>query len=315
MTDDPGTYTRRPKAERERDGERPLADQAASLSPALRRLKAGLLANLEEFERDQAAAMRRVDEGGLDNSGLLALARGYARAIDPEQRDQLAASIATRLSVDEAGVILRAAAAVRTAVPGIVLRAKANGDSTAEIARELDMTDSYVRRIARENRLVSWRLDLRDSELPGGAGWKPYEFGDDILATPYTEAHLADQVITAAGRGPRENRSRVLIWDGTAEQPDDAAIYTEEREPLPLVERVSEDLKAEFVRIGQEQKAERRRVAEEIGTHADPEDYEDDEDDDTSGHDWHHPTPLAGLVCRRCDLAHKNWAGENCPAA
>ena len=30
-------------------------------------------------------------------------------------------------------------------------------------------------------------------------------------------------------------------------------------------------------------------------------------------HDWHHPTPLSGLVCRRCELAHKHWAGERCP--
>lgn len=38
------------------------------------------------------------------------------------------------------------------------------------------------------------------------------------------------------------------------------------------------------------------------------------DNDDTSGHDWHHPTPSAGLVCRRCNLAHKNWSGDDCPA-
>lgn len=31
------------------------------------------------------------------------------------------------------------------------------------------------------------------------------------------------------------------------------------------------------------------------------------------GHEWHHPTPSAGLRCRRCDLAHKHWSGEDCP--
>lgn len=30
-------------------------------------------------------------------------------------------------------------------------------------------------------------------------------------------------------------------------------------------------------------------------------------------HDWHHPTSVSGLVCRRCDLAHKFWSGEGCP--
>ncbi|QWQ43072.1 hypothetical protein KME66_20390 [Streptomyces sp. YPW6] len=176
-------------------------------------------------------ALTEHDKTGstLDNSGLLALAQGYARAVTPEQRDQLAAGIATRLTVDEAGVILRAAAAVRTAVPGVVLRAKANGDSTAEIARELDMTDSYVRRIAREHRLVSWRLDLYDSEA--GPGWQSWESGDDIIPSTRTEPDLAEHILAAAGRGPREHRARVLIWNGTDEQPDTAAVYTHEQSP------------------------------------------------------------------------------------
>ncbi|MFC8490701.1 hypothetical protein ACFUJU_07825 [Streptomyces sp. NPDC057235] len=29
-------------------------------------------------------------------------------------------------------------------------------------------------------------------------------------------------------------------------------------------------------------------------------------------HDWHHPAPYRGLVCRSCNLAHKNWVGEPC---
>ncbi|MER7697023.1 hypothetical protein [Streptomyces sp. NPDC096095] len=178
---------------------------------------------------DNALAKHGETDSTLDNSGLLALAQGYARAVTPEQRDQLAAGIATRLSVDEAGVILRAAAAVRTAVPGIVLHAKANGDTTAEIARELDMTDSYVRRIAREHRLVSWRLDLYDSEA--GPGWQPYEAGDDIIPATRTEPDLAEHILAVAGQGPREHRARVLIWNGTDEQPDTAAIYTHKQSP------------------------------------------------------------------------------------
>ncbi|MFS0695114.1 hypothetical protein [Streptomyces nitrosporeus] len=33
----------------------------------------------------------------------------------------------------------------------------------------------------------------------------------------------------------------------------------------------------------------------------------------TGGHDWYHPTPTVGLVCRHCNLAHKQWSGEACP--
>ncbi|MFJ2909372.1 hypothetical protein ACIO8F_08040 [Streptomyces sp. NPDC087228] len=259
---------------------------------------------------DDALAEHGETDSTLDNSGLLALAQGYARALDPEQRDQLAAGIATRLSVDEAGVILRAANAVRTAVPGIVLRAKANGDTTAEIARELDMTDSYVRRITREHRLASWRLDLYDSAA--GPGWQPHEAGDDVMPKTHPFPDLAEHILTAAGRGPREYRARVLIWEGLDEQPDDLPVYVHEQDPPSLLDQARGEVEGLLAEFEQGQKAERRRIAAERGTQADPEDYEDD---GTGGHDWHHPTPLAGLVCRRCDLAHKNWAGEACPTA
>ncbi|MFI8200046.1 hypothetical protein ACIF6K_26580 [Streptomyces sp. NPDC085942] len=249
-TDDPGTYTRRPKAEREHDGTLSLPDQAVSLSSSLRRLRTSIqdnlehLEQLEQLERDRADAQRIVDEGGLDNSGLLALARQYARAVTPEQRDQLAASIATQLSVDEAGVILRAAAAVRTAVPGIVLRAKALGDSTAGIARELDMTDSYVRRIVREHRQVSWRLDLYGSEA--GPEWASWEAGDDIIPLTLPYPALAERVLAEAGRGPREHFARVLIWIGTDTQPDDAAVYTHAHIPPSVLDDPFADMAAEY---------------------------------------------------------------------
>lgn len=29
-------------------------------------------------------------------------------------------------------------------------------------------------------------------------------------------------------------------------------------------------------------------------------------------HDWHQQDPSCNDVCRRCGLAHKNWAGEPC---
>jgi hypothetical protein len=102
-----------------------------------------------------AAALNQYEQehdAELDNSGLLSLARQYAHAVTPDQRDQLAADIADQLTIDEAGVILRAAGAIRAAMPRIVIRARTQGDTTAEIARELDITDSYVRRIIREHK-------------------------------------------------------------------------------------------------------------------------------------------------------------------
>ncbi|MFE2941052.1 hypothetical protein ACFXKG_18605 [Streptomyces sp. NPDC059255] len=237
MTDDtpPSTSRRRPStsaspapAEQVADIERLLArrDDGTPLG----RLTAELVATMMAFERKEAAAMRRPHSDDLlDNSGLLGLARDYAHAVTPEQRDQLAAEIADRLTIDEAGVILRAATAIKTALPRIILRAKENQDTTAEIARELGMTDSYVRRLIREHVQYSWRLDLYDSEA--GPGWQRWETGGDLVPAERTVTDFAEHILRAAGRGPREHRARVLVWNDTHDQSDEAAIYTHEQNP------------------------------------------------------------------------------------
>ncbi|MGW1463863.1 hypothetical protein ACWCPT_05845 [Streptomyces sp. NPDC002308] len=157
----------------------------------------------------------------LDNSGLMSLARDYARAASPEQRDQLAAGIADKLTVDEAGVILRAAAAVRDALPRIVLRARANEDTTAEIARELGMTDSYIRRILRENVPYEWTIHLLDSEA--GAGWQLWEEGSSVTAADVQASDLATTVYGTAGSRVRQHSARVtlLLGSGPSETADD----------------------------------------------------------------------------------------------
>jgi hypothetical protein len=42
---------------------------------------------------------------------------------------------------------------------------------------------------------------------------------------------------------------------------------------------------------------------------------EEEEQAPPDTHDWHHATPEAGLTCKACGLAHKNWSGEDCPEA
>ncbi|GAA2554664.1 hypothetical protein GCM10010423_64800 [Streptomyces levis] len=34
---------------------------------------------------------------------------------------------------------------------------------------------------------------------------------------------------------------------------------------------------------------------------------------DETEHDWWHPEPNSGLVCKKCELAHKFWSGQPCP--
>lgn len=81
----------------------------------------------------------------------------------------------------------------------------------------------------RETRQVSWRIDLFESEA--GRGWQAWESGESVIPATYTAADLAEHVLSRGGRGPSEHRSRVLIWNGTDEQPNRAAIYAQEQDP------------------------------------------------------------------------------------
>ncbi|MGC5343661.1 hypothetical protein [Streptomyces sp. DT171] len=171
-----------------------------------------LLTAHAEYEHAQAAARNAVT-----SSTLATLARDYAATNDnAEGRAMLAADVAEDISLAEAGTIRRAAKAVKLGTTGIICRARAEGYTPTEIARELGATPSYVRRILRENRTTLAEAVARLNE----AGRK---FGETVAKTA--------AAVEAA----------------------------------------------------------------------------------TGGHDWHHPTPTAGLVCRRCELAHKQWSGEACP--
>ncbi|MER7726406.1 hypothetical protein [Streptomyces sp. NPDC096323] len=180
-----------------------------------------------EYEHAQAAARNAVT-----SSALAALAENFTRATTDAHRRDLAAEVAQELTLAEAGTIRRAAEAVRLGTPGIILRAAANDMTPNEIARELGATGSYVRRILRENRVFSWRLDLFNSQA--GPGWQSWESGTDVM--PYSEDHnvmdeLAAQILTQAGRGARKYVARVTVWQGSEDQADDASIYSTEFHP------------------------------------------------------------------------------------
>ncbi|MFE6683946.1 hypothetical protein [Streptomyces sp. NPDC057729] len=193
--------------------------------PAIDRFQAGILAALEQYERDRAAETCRDDPGTLDSTRLLTLAQSYARAATPEQRDSLAAEIADRLTINEAGVILRAAATVKTAVPHIVLRAKANNAATAEIARELDMTDSYVRRIVRDYTQYFWRLETYALD-----DWVTYASGHEVAKTGSANG-LAEKIYHATPT-PR-TYCRVFVWEDEYHHGTAPAGMYQQDEPEP----------------------------------------------------------------------------------
>ncbi|MGW1405037.1 hypothetical protein [Streptomyces sp. NPDC002403] len=219
--------------------------------PAVGRFQAGILAALEQYERDRAAETPHDGPGTLDSTRLLTLAQDYARATTPEQRDSLAAGIADRLTLAEAGTIRRAAKAVELGTPGIICRAAADGRTSAEIAHELGATPSYVRRIIRENPgLVSeafqaaandaknqlwtgrriWRLERQwDADnLPKGS-WHTVETKQASGGLPRTDAEFAQRKLDGAQRDySADVRLRVTVWrDGDTPDPDAVVAYSD----------------------------------------------------------------------------------------
>ncbi|WP_326678524.1 hypothetical protein [Streptomyces sp. NBC_01237] len=177
-----------------------------------------------ELEAKHAASMSAVTPGTLSD-----LADDYDAAATDQLRAAIAYAVAEDIPLETAGKIRRAAKAIELGTPGLIHRATANGATPSAIAKELSVTDSYVRRMIRETRQVSWRIDLFESEA--GRGWQAWESGESVIPATYTAADLAEHVLSRGGRGPSEHRSRVLIWNGTDEQPNRAAIYAQEQDP------------------------------------------------------------------------------------
>ncbi len=179
---------------------------------------------LNELEAKHAASLSAVTP-----STLADLADSYQAATTDQVRATIAYAVAEDITLETAGTIRRAAKAIELGTPGLIHRATAEGAPPSVIAKELGVTDSYVRRMIRETRQVSWRIDLFDSEA--GSGWQAWESGESVIPDTYTAADLAGHVLSRAGRGPSEYRFRVLVWNGTEEQSNRAAIYTHEQDP------------------------------------------------------------------------------------
>ncbi|MFB6943208.1 hypothetical protein ACFWGL_17060 [Streptomyces sp. NPDC060286] len=105
-----------------------------------------VLAKLAEFEAARADGSREFTP-----PALAILARDYDSATTEQRRAELIDTIVQTVTLDEAGIIRRAADAIGTAIPEIVNREKARGVPTSRIADTLGVTPSYVRRRAREH--------------------------------------------------------------------------------------------------------------------------------------------------------------------
>ncbi|MFD3790794.1 hypothetical protein ACG93S_28855 [Streptomyces sp. WAC01490] len=99
----------------------------------------------DRWEANQAAAQNAVSA-----SAQARLAADYEAATTDQARAQIADNVAHSFTLAEAGTIRRAAKAIELGTPKLILRATAEGVEPTEIATELGVTDSYVRRIIRE---------------------------------------------------------------------------------------------------------------------------------------------------------------------
>ncbi|MEW2573636.1 hypothetical protein [Streptomyces sp. NPDC047070] len=192
-------------------------DHRARPTPATQKFAEQLLANVAQFEAERRQEIRAAAKAEAE---LLA---GEVAA-DYEQPP-----VEAELTLAEAGRIRRAAKVAEAALPRLVVEADADGMTAPQITEALAVTPSYTYRILREWVKYEWRLDLYDSEA--GAGWQSWEAGEDVVERKkVNEVALAERVLAEAGRGPREHRARVLVWERTAGE-DEQALYTHEQAP------------------------------------------------------------------------------------
>ncbi|QDO51678.1 hypothetical protein FNV60_28650 [Streptomyces sp. RLB3-5] len=184
---------------------------------AVGRLRAQLLAAFDQFEEEREAEQRQYEPA--ESSGLERLAQEYARAATATARAALAERVGPSLSLTEAGVIRRTAKAVEGALPSVIVGARVDGWTAAEIAAELGMTTSYVHRILRNN---PWDAVWTMYRATGDDTWEPIESG--TLCATESAASVADQILgKRLDHSLASSGARLCVWrTGEEGDPDDA---------------------------------------------------------------------------------------------
>ncbi|MFD7134936.1 MULTISPECIES: hypothetical protein [unclassified Streptomyces] len=181
------------------------------------RLRTRLLAVFDQFEQECEAEERQHE--AAESSGLTRLVEEYARSTTAKARAALAERIGPSLSLTEAGLIRRTAKAIEPALPGMIVEARIDGGSAADIAAELGMTASYVHRVVRCN---PWAAAWTLYRATGDDSWEAVESGTlDTTEPADSVAHqiLGDRLDVALARVG----VRVCVWR-TGEEDDPDAI-------------------------------------------------------------------------------------------
>jgi hypothetical protein len=199
------------------------------------RLAADMFALFERFEQERRAEIRAAG-GNRDEADAQPLDPGYLRWIadeyernDATSRERLLDLLGDDLDLDDIRILRLAGEAAVAATPRAIKAARGRGMEPPQIAAELGLTPSRIYQVLRDYVQYEWRLDLYDSEQ--GPGWQPYEAGTDLAERrKLNAAQLADRVFERAGKGPRQHRARVLVWEDRAGDDNDA-LFVADRTP------------------------------------------------------------------------------------
>ncbi|MFD4371512.1 hypothetical protein ACFWPY_07960 [Streptomyces sp. NPDC058527] len=219
------------------------AAQGGALGTHQASILAGILGMIDEYVADRRAGrvLPTSTPGPVDplnRANLRSIARAHRDATDPRNAgtgdlDRLLDRLAAEVDPADVGIIRRVSVALADAMPRIAHKAREEGWSPDEIARETSYGASRVtqfirqgkeyRAAAGELRRYTWRIDTLDAD---GHAWTGRESGEDE-ATPADLDQLAERLL--AETGAHDQRARIVMWEGD-EGPDADAVHTAERD-------------------------------------------------------------------------------------
>ncbi|AFU62193.1 hypothetical protein SV1_53 [Streptomyces phage SV1] len=221
------------------------AAQGGALGSHQANILAGVLGMVDEYVADRRAgrALSTSTPGPVDplnRANLRIIARAHRDATDPRNAgtgdlDRLLDRLADEFDPADVGIVRRVAVALADAMPRIAHKAREEGWSPDEIARETNYGGSRVTQFIRQEkerraapgelRRYTWRIDTLDADS-GQYGWNPRESGEDAAA-PGDLAQLAERLLVETGA--HDQRARIVMWEGK-EGSDAEAVHTTERD-------------------------------------------------------------------------------------
>ncbi|MGI5450565.1 hypothetical protein ACQEVM_33285 [Streptomyces sp. CA-243310] len=198
-------------------------------SPAAAVLREKMLALLDEFDTTADTA-RSGNEAGHEIGHL---AEGYAQATSHDARERIVAEFAEHASLPAAGLIRRAAKALESHLPALIIEHHIGGQSAAGIARELGYSHpTYVHKTIRDN---PWEAVWTLYRAADGDTWEQATAG--TCTTTESAENLAEQLLSQQLDVELSRRNvRLCVWrsgDENEQDPDFARAWSDREADTP----------------------------------------------------------------------------------